>query len=67
MFAIGVEIPQEIRDKCWNELTTIASKPTRDHAFLEKDYKHFENKKKIWNNVECGWFSLLVINSTRII
>ena len=53
MFAVGVEIPDQIREKCWDELKTIASKPKRDHAFLVKDYYHLENKKKIWENVRC--------------
>ena len=56
MFAIGVEIPQEIRDKCMEELKTIASPPKRDHYYLVKDYLRLENKQKIWDNVVCGWF-----------
>jgi len=53
MFAVGVEIPDQIKDKCMEELKTIASKAKRDHAFLVKDYQHLENKKKIWENVKC--------------
>jgi len=53
MFAVGVEIPDQIKDKCMEELKTIASKAKRDHAFLVKDYNHLENKKKIWENVNC--------------
>jgi len=53
MFAVGVEIPDQIRDKCWGELKTIASKPTKDHAYLVKDYNRLENKRKIWENIKC--------------
>jgi len=53
MFAIGVEIPQEIREKCLAELRMIASKPKKDHSYLVKDYNHLENKEKIWKNVIC--------------
>jgi len=53
MFAIGVEIPTDIREQCWDELMTISSKPKRDHAFLVKDYFHLENKNKLWDNVQC--------------
>jgi len=53
MFAIGVEIPTDIKKQCWEELMTIASKPKRDHAFLVKDYFHLENKNKLWDNVQC--------------
>jgi len=53
MFAIGVEIPQEIREKCLAELRTIASKPKKDHSYLVKDYNRLENKDKIWKNVIC--------------
>ena len=56
MFAIAVEIPQELKDQCWTELKTIASKPKRAHAFLEKDYYRLENKEKIWNRVKYCWY-----------
>jgi len=53
MFAIGVEIPTDIKKQCWEELMTIASKPKRDHAFLVKDYFHLGKKNKLWDNVQC--------------
>jgi len=53
MFAVGVEIPPQKKEKCWEELKMIASKPKRDHAFLVRDYYQLENKKKIWENVRC--------------
>jgi len=54
MYAIGVEIPDQIKQKCLGELKTIASRPKRDHAYLVKDYTKLLNKTTLWNNVQCS-------------
>jgi len=53
MFAVGVEIPSQKREKCRAELLTIASRTKKDHAFIVRDFDHLMNKKKIWENVRC--------------
>ena len=56
MYAIGVEIPDQIKQKCEEELKIIASKPTKDHRFLAKDYSHLEGRPNVWEKIQCSTY-----------